>query len=97
MKNITPVAKSKEEGVLNAYQCISCPTFDESRVMTLPSSMLLSDEASEGDTGEVGEVADVSVSRRTESSVVLSKDVEQDLSGPSDIASASCSEREIKW
>ena len=53
--------------------------------MTLPSRTLLS----EGDVGDVGVAAMVSSS--TESSVVLSKEVEQDLSGPSDIASASCS------
>ena len=62
-------------------------TFDESRVITLPSRMLLSEEASEGDVGDVGVAI---VSRRTESSVVLSKEVEQDLSGPSDMASVSC-------
>ena len=48
----------------------------------------MSEDASEGDVGEVGEAM---VSSSTESSVVLSKEVEQDLSGPSDMASASCS------
>ena len=56
--------------------------------MTLPSRTLLSEEAFEGDVGDVGVAAMVSSS--TESSVVLSKEVEQDLSGPSDMASASC-------
>ena len=55
-------------------------------MITLPSRTFISEEASEGDMGEVGVAT---VSSRTESSVVLSKEVEQDLSGPSDIASAS--------